>query len=247
MKRIVANGEMAALVPERVWQETERALGESRPDVFFETLRDCGALAVIFPELAALYGVPQPAQWHPEIDTGVHVMMALRLAARTSLPVSVRFAVLAHDLGKALTPPQKWPSHHGHEQAGVVPIEALCARLKVPRHLRDLAVMVSRYHTHVHRALELKPATKLKLFEDTDAFRRPERFGEFLSACECDARGRAGLEERPYPQADQLRAALAAAAAVGLSETERQGLPGPAIGDKLRALRLAALTQDLTA
>ena len=247
MKRIVANGEMTALVPERVWQETERALGESRPDVFFETLRDCGGLAVVFPELAALHGVPQPAQWHPEIDTGVHVMMALRLAARMDQPVSVRFSVLAHDLGKALTPPAKWPSHHGHEEAGVVPIEALCARLKVPKHFRDLAVMVSRYHTHVHRALELKPATTLKLFEDTDAFRRPDRFAEFLSACECDARGRGGLEERPYPQADHLRAALTAAAAVALSQTEREGLSGPAIGDKLRARRLAALTKDPTA
>jgi tRNA nucleotidyltransferase (CCA-adding enzyme) len=230
-----------------VWQETERALGESRPDVFFETLRDCGALAVVFPELAALHGVPQPAQWHPEIDTGVHVMMALRLAARLGQPVSVRFGVLAHDLGKALTPPAKWPSHHGHEQAGVAPIEALCARLKVPKHFRDLAVMVSRFHTHAHRALELKPASKLKLFEETDAFRRPDRFDEFLSACECDARGRAGLEDRPYPQAEQLRTACAAAAAVTMTEAERYGLSGPAIGAKLRALRLAALTKDPTA
>jgi tRNA nucleotidyltransferase (CCA-adding enzyme) len=243
MKHIVADGETAALVPERVWQETERALGESRPDVYFETLRDCRALAVVFPELAALFGVPQPAQWHPEIDTGVHVMMTLRLAARMSLPVSVRFAVLAHDLGKALTPPDKWPSHPGHEEAGVAPIEALCARLRVPRHFRDLAVIVCRYHTHAHRALDLKPATVLKLLEETDAFRRPDRFAEFLSACECDARGRGGLEERPYPQAAYLRAACEVASAEVLSETERQGLPGPAIGDKLRAKRLAALTQ----
>jgi tRNA nucleotidyltransferase (CCA-adding enzyme) len=242
MKQIVAAGETAALVPERVWQETERALGEPRPDVYFETLRDCGALNVIFPEIAALYGVPQPPRWHPEIDTGVHVMMALRLAAKLKTPVSVRFAVLMHDLGKAKSPPANWPKHHGHEEAGVPLIEAACARLKVPRHFRDLAVIVSRYHAHVHRAFELKPATVLKLFENTDAFRRPDRFAEFLSACECDARGRGGLEERPYPQADYLRKALEAAAAVSLSETEKQGLSGPAIGDRLREKRLGMLT-----
>ena len=243
MTRIVADGEMDALVPERVWQETERALAESRPDVYFETLRDCRALAVVFPELSALYGVPQPPQWHPEIDTGVHVMMALRLAAQQAHPVSVRFAVLVHDLGKARTPREKWPSHPGHEEAGVAPIDALCARLKVPKALRDLAVMVSRYHTHVHRAFELRPSTVLSLLEDTDAFRRPERFSEFLSACECDARGRLGLEDRPYPQSAYARAACEAAAAVTLSESERQGLSGSAFGERLRKKRLAALTQ----
>lgn len=242
MKRIVAAGETAALVPERVWQETERALGESRPEVFFATLRDCGALNVIFPEIAALEGVPQPAQWHPEIDTDVHVMMALRLAAKLEQPVSVRFAVLMHDLGKALSPQAAWPKHHGHEEAGIPLIEAACARLKVPRHLRELAVIASRYHTHVHRAFQLKPSTVIKLFESTDAFRRPDRFAEFVSACECDARGRGGLEDRPYPQATYLRKALAAAAAVTLSETEKQGLSGPAIGAKLREKRLAAFT-----
>ena len=241
MKRMVAAGEVDALVSERVWKETARALCEPRPDVYFETLRDCGALNVIFPEIAALYGVPQPAQWHPEIDTGVHVMMALRLAAKFNASLSVRFAVLAHDLGKARTPPAKWPAHHGHEQLGVEPIEALCARLKVPTQLRELALVVSKFHTHVHRALELKPSTALRLFEDTDAFRRPERFADFLSACECDARGRLGLEDRPYPQADFLRRLFAAALPVALSENERSGLAGPAFGDKLREKRLAVL------
>jgi tRNA nucleotidyltransferase (CCA-adding enzyme) len=241
MGRIVAAGETDALVPERVWKETLRALGEPRPDVYFETLRDCGALNVIFPEVAALFGVPQPAQWHPEIDTGVHVMMALRLAAQKDLPVSVRFAVLVHDLGKARTPREKWPAHHGHEHLGVEPIEALCARLKVPTHFRELALIVSRFHTHCHRALELKPATALTLFEETDAFRRPDRFAEFLAACECDARGRLGLEDREYAQADALRAAFAVAQAVTLSESEKQGLAGAAFGEKLRAKRLAAL------
>ncbi len=242
MKAMVAAGEVDALVPERVWQETERALGESRPDVYFETLRDSGALRVIFPEVAALYGVPQPAQWHPEIDTGVHVMMALRLAAQLDTPIATRYAVLMHDLGKAKTPPEKWPSHPGHEQAGVPLIDAASARLKVPKHFRDLAVTVARYHTHVHRALQLKPSTVLQLLEDTDALRRPDRFGDFLTACECDARGRAGLEARPYPQAAYLRRACEAACAVSLSESEKAGLTGPAFGAKLREKRLGVLT-----
>ena len=241
MKRIVADGEVDALVPERVWKETSRALGEPRPEVYFETLRSCGALSVIFPEVDALFGVPQPEKWHPEIDTGVHVMMALRIAAKLDAPLSVRFAVLVHDLGKARTPRSKWPAHHGHEQLGVEPIDALCARLKVPTQLRDLALNVSKFHTLVHRALELKPATVLQLFEDTDAFRRPERFREFLLACECDARGRLGLEDRPYTQADYLRSVFAAALPVALDENERQGLAGPEFGDKLRQKRLGVV------
>jgi tRNA nucleotidyltransferase (CCA-adding enzyme) len=241
LKQIVAAGEMDALVPERVWKETQKALDESRPDVYFETLRDCGALKVIFPEIEALYGVPQPAQWHPEIDTGVHVMMALRFAASHGASAATRFAVLTHDLGKALTPQEKWPAHHGHEQLGVPAIEALAARLRVPKEFRDLAVMVSNYHTHVHRALQLKAGTMLELFENTDAFRRPDRFNEFLHACECDARGRLGLEERDYPQANYLREARSAGAAITLTEADRQGLTGPAIGEKLHQKRLDAL------
>jgi tRNA nucleotidyltransferase (CCA-adding enzyme) len=241
MKKIVAAGEMDALVPERVWKETQRALDEPRPDLFFETLRECGALKAIFPEVDALFGVPQPAQWHPEIDTGVHVLMALRLAARRNASTATRFAVLTHDLGKALTPRAKWPSHHGHEQIGVPAIEALCSRLRVPKDFRDLAVMVSNFHTHVHRAKELKPSTVLELFENTDAFRRPERFNEFLLACECDARGRLGLEDRSYPQPEYLREARTAAAAAVLGEAERQGLDGQAIGERLRRKRLDAI------
>lgn len=241
MKRIVAAGEAGALVAERVWQETERALGEARPDVFFETLRACGALGVIFPEIAALHGVPQPPRWHPEIDTGVHVMMALRLAASLGASLPVRFAVLTHDLGKATSPPECWPKHHGHEEAGVPLIEALVTRLRVPGNCRDLAIIVARFHTLVHRALELKSATLLRLLEDTDAFRRPERFAEFLLACECDARGRAGLEELPYPQRPYLGCARDAAAAITLQDAERVGLAGPAIGEQLRKKRLAAL------
>jgi tRNA nucleotidyltransferase (CCA-adding enzyme) len=242
MRSMVESGEVDALVPERVWQETERALGETRPDVYFETLRSCGALARIFPELDALYGIPQPARWHPEIDTGVHVMLVVRYAAKINAPVIVRFAALMHDLGKALSPRDKWPSHHGHEEAGVALVEGLCTRLKVPTHYRELAVMTSRHHASVHRAAELRAATMVKLFESTDAFRRPERFREFLLACESDARGRAGLEDRPYPQADYLLKARDAAADVVLTDEEKQSLKGPVIGERLREKRLAAVT-----
>lgn len=246
MRRMTQAGEVSALVPERVWQETERALGESDPQVFFETLRACGALAVIFPEIDALFGVPQPPRWHPEIDTGVHVMMALHHAAAAGASTAVRFAALTHDLGKALTPRAQWPSHHGHEQLGLEPLEDLCARLKVPNAYRELAHLATLQHTLAHRALELKPATVLTLLESCDAFRRPDRFAELLQACEADARGRAGRESDPYPQADYLREALAAAAAVVLREEERRGLAGAAIGEEIRRRRLAALT-DLKA
>ena len=242
MKRMTESGEVDALVPERVWQETERALGETRPDVFFETLRSCGALAKIFPEIEALYGVPQPARWHPEIDTGVHVMLVVRYAARIGASTTVRFAALMHDLGKALSPPEKWPSHHGHEEAGVPLIEDLCNRVKVPNHYRELAVLTARHHASVHRAGELRSSTLLKLLETVDAFRRPDRFGELLLACEADARGRTGLEDQPYPQAGYLRRARDAAAAVTLTQEERQSLKGPLLGDRLREKRLAAVS-----
>ncbi len=241
MARMVASGEVDALVAERVWQETQRALGESRPEVFFEVLRSCGALGILFPEIEAMFGVPQPARWHPEIDTGVHVLLALRYSAQVSASTAVRFAVLVHDLGKALTPRERWPSHHGHEEAGVRLIEALALRLKVPNEYRELGILAARHHTHVHRALELKPATVLRLLESTDAFRRPERFAELLHACEADARGRTGLENRAYPQAEYLRRARDEAAGVSLGEEERRGLEGPAFGAKIRERRLAAL------
>ena len=241
MRRMTQAGEVAALVAERVWQETERALGESRPEVFFETLRGCGALAVIFPEIDALFGVPQPPRWHPEIDTGVHVMLAVRTAARLGGSNAVRFAALTHDLGKARTPREHWPSHHGHEALGVPLIEALSARLRVPTAHRELAILTARHHTLVHRAAELKPATVLTLLEDCDAFRRPERFAELLSACKADALGRAGRESEPYPQAGYLESALATAAAVTLSEEARRGLEGPRIGEAIRQRRLEAV------
>jgi len=242
MRRMTSAGEVAALVPERVWQETSRALMEAHPEVFFETLRACGALAVIFPEVDALFGVPQPPRWHPEIDTGVHVMLALRCAAVLGASSAVRFAVLTHDLGKAQTPRERWPSHQGHEQAGVALIEDLCTRLRVPHSHCELATLTARHHSVVHRAAELRPATVLTLFEDCDAFRRPERFAELLLACEADARGRTGRENEPYPQVDYLQRALTTAAAVTLSAEERRSLPGPAIGEEIRRRRLAVLS-----
>ncbi|MGB6451511.1 MAG: multifunctional CCA addition/repair protein [Steroidobacteraceae bacterium] len=243
MARMVESGEVNALVAERVWQETERALAEPRPEVFFEVLRGCGALACIFPEIDALFGVPQPAEWHPEIDTGVHVLLALRYAAQSGASTAVRFATLVHDLGKALTPRERWPSHHGHEEAGVPLVERLSSRLKAPNEHRELAVLAARHHTSVHRALELKPATVLKLLEAADAFRRPGRFSELLLACEADARGRAGLEDRPYPQAEYLRRAREEAAQVTLSDEDRDGLTGPAVGARIREMRAAALVE----
>ena len=241
MRQMVSDGEANALVAERVWTETEKALGEPCPDVFISVLRDCGALKVVYPEIDALFGVPQPEKWHPEIDTGVHQLMALREAVKLGGSVAVRFAVLMHDLGKGATPADKLPSHHGHEDAGVALVEQLAARLRVPNHLRELAVMTARYHTHVHRAFELRADTVLKMLEGCDALRRPERFEDFLKACEADARGRKGLETRDYPQREFFAAARAATAAVILAPEERTGLSGEQIGQELRRRRLAAI------
>ena len=245
MRGMVASGEARTLVAERVWKELEKALNEPRPDVCIEVLRDCGALAVILPEVDALFGVPQPERWHPEIDTGVHVLMVLRIAADAGASLAVRFAALMHDLGKALTPRSKWPSHPAHETLGLPAIEALCTRLRVPNELRELALLTSRFHTHVHRAAELRATTVLELLEKADAFRRPERFEEFLQACEFDARGRLGLETRPYPQRTRIAEARAAAAAVVLSETDREGRSGPQIGELLHRRRLDAVKAAL--
>jgi tRNA nucleotidyltransferase (CCA-adding enzyme) len=241
MRQMVADGEANALIAERVWTETEKALGEPRPDVFISVLRECGALKVVYPEIDALFGVPQPEKWHPEIDTGIHQLMALREAVKAGGGLGVRFAVLMHDLGKGATPADKLPSHPGHEDAGVALVEQLCARLRVPNHLRELAVMTARYHTHVHRAHELRADTVLKTLEGCDALRRPERFADFLRACEADARGREGLEDRSYPQRDYFTAARDAAAAIVLTTEERTGLSGEQIGQELRRRRVTAI------
>jgi tRNA nucleotidyltransferase (CCA-adding enzyme) len=241
MQDMVNAGEVDALVAERVWAETERALGEQTPTRFFEVLRDCGALEKLFPEIERLYGVPQPEKHHPEIDTGVHTMMVLEQAARLSPEPIVRFAALVHDLGKGTTPKDQWPKHIAHEERGVPLVEAMCERLRVPKNYRELAVAVTRYHLHYHRAAELKATTLLKTLNAVDALRRPERFEQFILACEADSRGRTGFEDMHFDQPDILRRARDAAAAITAQELVKQGLTGTAIGQELDRLRVLAI------
>jgi tRNA nucleotidyltransferase (CCA-adding enzyme) len=241
MRTMVERGEVDALVAERVWQETDKALHQPSAAEFFRVLRSCGALRSIYPEIDALYGVPQPARWHPEIDTGVHTLMVLDQAVLLSEDPKVRFAALVHDLGKGTTPPDQWPGHRGHEERSVALIESLCARLRVPAEYRDMAVIVARYHGNVHRAFELRAGTILEMLQKADAFRRPERFAQALLACEADSRGRLGLEQAPYPQRTYLLAAQAAAAAIKPGSAELAALPGPRIAEWLHEKRLAAV------
>ncbi len=242
MRQMVVDGEADALVPERVWKETEAALAGPNPRLFFEALRACGALKVVFPEIDKLFGVPQPAKWHPEVDTGLHTMMVVDEAEKLSSDVEVRFAALVHDLGKGTTNPADLPSHPGHEQRGVKIIRTMTERLRVPRACRELAVLVAEYHSHCHRAFELRESTIVKVLEKTDAFRRPDRFEQFLLACEADARGRTGFEHREYAQADYFRAAFAAATTVDSSgiaqENDAAGIP-----DAIRKARVNAVQQ----
>jgi tRNA nucleotidyltransferase (CCA-adding enzyme) len=249
MRDIVASGEMAALHPERIWKETLKALGTEQPDVYVRVLRDCGALKAIFPEVDALFGIPQPERWHPEVDSGVHTLLALRAAARLSPAETVRFAVLTHDLGKATTPALLLPRHYGHEHRSEQLLKELCARLPVPNRFRELALHVARHHGIVHRADELKPRTVLQLIEESDAFRQPERFEDLLLACEADMRGRTGFEDRPYPQAERLRIALRAARGVDARNVQAKhgGVQGEALGRALREERLAAIKAALSA
>ena len=245
MRRMVADGEVDALVAERVWQETGRALGEDDPQAYFSVLRECAALARVFPELDALFGVPQPARWHPEVDTGVHFLLVMEQAARLSAKTTVRFAALTHDLGKGETPPEMWPSHRGHEERSVQLTHALCDRLRVPNAHRDLAVKVARYHGHVHRAFELRAQTLLKVIEAVDGLRRPELLDDFLLACEADARGRTGLELDPYPQAALFHSAARAAAQVSARALVAEGFQGQALGRELHARRVRAIAARL--
>lgn len=214
VREMVRHGELEQLVPERVWSETLRALQAPEPGIFFETLRDLDVLRVILPELERLFGIPQPEKHHPEIDTGRHSLMVLDQACRLSREPETRLAALLHDLGKGTTPRTVWPSHHGHEQRGAKLVDQLCQRLRIPNRFRDLSRLVAEYHTHCHRALELKPATLLRTLQALDALRRPERLEQFLIACTADCRGRLGFEQQPYPQADYMRAARDAAAGV---------------------------------
>lgn len=243
MREMVEAGEVESLVAERVWVECQRALGEPFPVQFFMVLRECGALAVLLPELDRLFGVPQPEHHHPEIDTGVHSLMVLEQAVKLSDQTQVRFAALVHDVGKGETPASQWPRHIKHEQRSVRLIERLCRRLRVPRDYRQLAVLVARYHTHCHRSLELKPATLLKTLDSVDAWRRPQRFEQFVLACEADARGRLGLENRDYPQAQYLRQVREAAAAVTTAPLIEQGLQGRELAQALQQLRVAVIGQ----
>jgi tRNA nucleotidyltransferase (CCA-adding enzyme) len=243
MRAMVDRGEVDALVPERVWQETEKALRESTASEFFRVLRACGALRPIYPEIDALFGVPQPAQWHPEIDTGLHTLMVLDQAALLCPDLKVRFAALVHDLGKGTTPREEWPSHRGHEERSVSLIEALSLRLRLPGDYRDLSIIVARYHGIVHRAFELKPKTMLEFMERADAFRRPERFAQALLACEADSRGRTGLENAPYPQRQYLQAARDAAAAIKPSPEDIAAGAGAKIAERLHQRRTQAIAE----
>jgi tRNA nucleotidyltransferase (CCA-adding enzyme) len=238
---MVRNGEVDALVPERVWQELTKALGEAQPQAFFQVLRECGALARVFPEIDALFGVPQPAQWHPEIDTGVHTLMVLEQAARLSDDCCVRFAALTHDLGKAVTPREQWPRHFGHEGRGARLVERLCNRLHAPKRYRELAVVVARHHLHCHKLAELKSSTIVDLLGNLGALRDPERVESFVLACEADARGRLGLEDNPYPQAGLLRRLAAAVAQVSPQPFVERGLEGERMAQALRKARIDAV------
>lgn len=248
MRQIARSDELQHVVAERVWYEIHTALSGDNPVVFFNVLRECDALPDVLPEVDRLFGIPQPAKWHPEIDTGLHTLMCLEQATRLSSRADVRFAVLVHDVGKGLTPEDNWPHHYAHEKLGVAAVEALCDRLRTPNSFRDLARLGSLYHTQCHRIQELRPTTVLKLLSALDAFRRPERVEHFLAVCESDARGRTGFEDQPYPQADILRKAMAVASAVdpgtviaGMPEQHRNN--GERIKAQIDRHRLRAIQQ----
>jgi len=241
MRDMTAAGELEHLTPERVWKETENALASRNPQVYFMVLRECGALKVLFPELDILFGVPAPAKWHPEIDTGIHVLMTLSMAAMLSPDLDVRFATLCHDLGKGLTPKHLWPRHHGHGPAGVKLVENLCARLKVPNELRDLAKLVAEYHDLIHTLPILKPQTIVKLFDAIDAWRKPQRVEQIALTSEADVRGRTTFEATDYYQGRLLREAWKAAQQVTNKEVIDAGFSGPAIREELTRRRIAAV------
>ncbi|KND57654.1 tRNA nucleotidyltransferase [Candidatus Paraburkholderia schumanniana] len=248
MKKMVEAGEVDALVPERVWQEVSRGLMEKKPSRMFDVLRGCGALARILPEVDALWGVPQRADYHPEVDTGVHVMMVLDYAASQGFALPVRFAALTHDLGKATTPEDVLPRHIGHEGRSVDLLRPLCERLRVPNECRDLAVLVAREHGNIHRVMEMGAAALVRLFERSDALRKPTRFAEALQACLADARGRLGLEQQAYPQAERLREALVAARSVDAGAVAQQCADRPSrIKDAVHDARVAAVKAALGA
>lgn len=247
MREISNSGELASLTPERVWKEWEKSLVTDSPEVFLQVLHQCGALAVILPEIAHLFGVPQPQKWHPEIDTGIHTLLVTKQAAAlTSSPI-IRFAATLHDLGKALTPKESWPKHHRHEQLGLAPIRALCERIKVPNAFRDCALLVCAEHSNVHRAYELNASTFVAIFDRCDAWRKPERIMQLTTACQADSQGRTGLEDAPYPQAAFFRRVFAIAQGVEVKAIVEDGFKGEAIRDELSKRRVSAVKAFLTA
>jgi len=245
MQEISRSGEIELLPKERLWSETELAMRAATPAAYVSVLKECGALEILLPEVMRLFGVPQPEKYHPEIDTGLHILLSLEQAAKLSPDPQIRYAVLVHDIGKGITDPAKWPSHVGHEQLGSTLLDGINKRLKVPNDYAALAAMVCEHHTKMHRALELKPSSILKLLEALDSFRRPERFEKFLIACEADARGRTGLEERRYPQHDYLRGALTAANSVD-AKTVLAKNSELAPQDVIRQARLETVKQFVT-
>lgn len=242
MRQLTESGELNTLTPERVWKETSRALMESHADIYFEVLRSCGALKVLFPEIDALFGVPQRPEYHPEIDCGIHTMMSLQQACRQNYDLDVRFAVLVHDLGKALTPTEELPRHIMHEERGVQPVTELCERFKVPTYTKQLAIAVCKEHLKCHQALNLKPGTLWRLLQRLDVLRRPERVEAFVQACECDSRGRLGLEDRAYPQAQYVREAMQVVRGIKAQDLPAD-IQGPDIGEMLIERRIHALAE----
>lgn len=243
MEAITRSGELAHLAAERVWREIEAAMASPAPSVFVTVLRQCGALEVLLPEVERLFGVPQPARYHPEVDTGSHLLLALDAAAEFSGgQANIVFAVLLHDLGKGLTPRAEWPAHRGHEAAGLPLVDAVCSRFRVPNAVHDLARKVCAGHLNCHRILEARPATVLRLLENLDVFRQPALLPDFVTACEADYRGRQGLRERPYPQGGYLLEAYRAAAAIRARDLDIEGLSGPQVGERLREARVEVIS-----
>ncbi|WP_445946645.1 multifunctional CCA addition/repair protein [Shewanella sp.] len=243
MAQITQSGELEHLTPERVWQECERAMATDEPQVFFEVLAQCGALEVLFPEIHALFGVPQPEKWHPEIDTGLHTLLSLKQASLLSQDMAIRFATLVHDLGKALSPKESLPKHHGHGQKGLPLIKNLCKRLRVPNDYRDLALLVSDQHQNIHNAFELKASTVISLFDKGDFWRKPERLDGLLIACIADIRGRTGLENSDYPQATYLAHCFQLAKQIDVQQIIAQGFAGSDIKNQLNRLRILAIDE----
>ena len=243
MQALTDSGELNHLTAERVWQETAKALLTDSPQIYFQVLRDCGALAVLFPEINALFGIPGPRKWHPEIDTGIHTLMVVEQSVKLSDSLAFRFACLVHDLGKALTPQDKWPSHKMHGFLGLPVISALCLRLRIPNECRDLALLVSEHHSVIHNAFELRASTLIELMDKNDAWRKPQRFLQMLQCCIADSKGRTGFEDKDYPSANYVWQAFQVAEKVNVQDIIKQGITGAGIKDALRQARIAAVKE----